>query len=134
MAFSSKISNSKARWKMSCNYCIILYLHEKEWWRIYCIINSYWRIIYVNLWQTSSKQELLNLFHIVEYIENGIYVAPRGKSNRTHTQIWSAWVSVDPKPCPASPRAKMISISAHLRDTFRSHQLWSASFQYIWSV
>lgn len=25
-------------------------------------------------------------FHIVEYVENGIYVASRDKSNRTHAQ------------------------------------------------
>lgn len=114
---------------MICNYCIILYLHEREWWRIYCIINPYWIIIYVNSWQISSKYELLNLFHIMEHIENVISVAHRGKSKRTlvHKDD-QPWVSVGPRPYPPSLGLKW-SLSQHTWNTFPSHYLWSTSFQ-----
>lgn len=78
----------------------------------------------VNLWQTSPKYELLNLFHIVEHIENGIYMALRGISMRTLVDKGDlSWVSVGPRPCPASLTAEMITISAHLRHIPRTPAL-----------
>lgn len=45
------------------------------------------------------KLSFSTFFHIVEYIENGIYMAHRGKPERTLVHKGDQpWVPVDPRP------------------------------------